>query len=148
MVIVDRITPSEIVVVVGRVIDGTIVKVEIGVAMPRTPTISRCIPLNHFNFWLSPISGYLKMFHVNLFATFCDDMKFHPSIFDMTRCGNLNSLRTIFCSQDKSVTVACFLSILVMVTATSRLALGITNPNTSRDRFFVVFNLQVMRSPR
>jgi hypothetical protein len=147
VVIVDRITPSEIVVVVRRVIDGTIVKVEIGVAIPRAPTISRCMPLNHFNLWLSPISRYLKMFHVKLFATLCDDMKFHPSIFDMTHCRYLNSLRTIFCSQDKSITVACLLSIFVMVTAASRLALGITNPNTSRDGFFVVFNLQAMGFP-
>jgi hypothetical protein len=87
------------------------------------------------------------MFHVNLFATLCNDMKFHPSIFDMAHCRNFNSLRAIFCSQDKGVTVACLLSILVMVTATSRLALGITNPNTSRDRFFVVFNLQAMGFP-
>ena len=98
VVIVDRITPSEIVVVVRCVIDGTIVKVEIGVTMPRTPTIRRCVPLNHFNLRLSPISGYLKVFYVNLFATLCDDMKFHPSIFDVTHCRNLNSFRAIFCS--------------------------------------------------
>jgi hypothetical protein len=98
MVIVDRITPPEIVVVVRRVIDRTVVEIEIGVAIPRTPAISWCIPLNHFNFWLSLIGRYLKMLHVNLFATLCDDMEFHPSIFDVTCCRNLDEFRTIFCA--------------------------------------------------
>jgi hypothetical protein len=140
VVIVDRITPSEIVVVVRRVIDGTIVKVEIGVAIPRAPTISRCMPLNHFNLWLSPISRYLKMFHVKLFATLCDDMKFHPSIFDPTCCRNLNTFRTIFRSKDKGIPVACLLSVFIVVAATCRLAFGVTNPNASCDGFFVVLN--------
>lgn len=96
VVIVDRITPSEIVVVVRRVIDRTIVEVEISVTVPRTPTIRRCIPLNHFNLRLSLIGGYLKVFHVKLFTTLCYNMKFHPSIFNSACCRNLNPFGTIF----------------------------------------------------
>lgn len=141
VVIVDRVAPPEIVVVVRSVIDRTIVEIEIRVTVPRTPAIRRCIPLNHFNFRLSPIGGYLKIFHVKLFTTLCYNMKFHPSIFDPTCCRNLNPFRTIFRSKDKGIAVACLLSVFVVVAAPGRLTLGIANPNTSCNRFFVVFYL-------
>lgn len=138
VVIVDRITPSEIVVVVRRVVDGTIVEVEIGVTVPRTPTIRGRIPLNHFNLWLSPIGGYLKVFHVKLFATLCYNMKFHPSIFDPTCCRNLNPFGTVFCPKNKGIAVTCFLSVFIVIAAARCLALGVTDPNASCNRFFVV----------
>lgn len=90
VVIVDRITPSEVVVIVRCVVDGTIIEVEIGVTVPRTPTIRRCMSLNHFNLRLSPIGRYFKVFYVKLFTTLCYNVKFHPSIFNSTCCRNLN----------------------------------------------------------
>jgi len=53
VVIVDRIAPSEVVIVVCCVIDGPIVKVEIGVTVPRSPPVGGCVALNHTNFGLS-----------------------------------------------------------------------------------------------
>jgi hypothetical protein len=90
VVVVNRITPSQIVVVVRRVIDRPIVKVEVSVTMPRTPTVSWCVALNDSNFWLPAIRGNLKILYINLLAAFGDNMKFHPSIFDMTDCRNFN----------------------------------------------------------
>ena len=96
--IIDRVAPSEIVVVVRRVIDGTVVKVQIGVAVPRAPTVGRSIALNHSNFRLSTIRGDLKILYVNLFATFSDDMQLHPPVFDMTGGGDLNVFGSVFCA--------------------------------------------------
>lgn len=90
MVVVNRIVPSEIVVVIRRIIDGTIVKVEVSVTMPRTPTVGWCVALNDSNFWLSAIRGNLKILYIKLLAAFGDNMKFHPSVFDMTDCGDFN----------------------------------------------------------
>jgi len=90
VVVVNRITPSEIVVVVRRVIDRPIVKVEVSVMMPWTPTIGWGVALNDSNFWLPAIRGDLKILYINLLATFGDNMEFHPSIFHMTGCRNFN----------------------------------------------------------
>ena len=140
MVVVNRIAPSEIVVVVRRVIDGTIIKVEVSVTVPRTPTVGRCVALNYPNFRLSVIRGDLKVFYINLLAAFGDNMKFHPSIFDMTDCRNFNLFGAVFRSKDKSVAVSCLFSVFVVVTAACCLALGITDPCATCDRFVVVFN--------
>jgi hypothetical protein len=142
--IVAGITPSEVVVIVRGVINRTIVKVEVGVTVPRTPTIRGGVPLNHSNFRLPTVAGYLNILYINLLSTFSDDMKFHPSVFDMTHCGDFNAFGAIFRSQDKSVAVASLFSVFVVVTAPCRLSLGITNPSTPGDRLFVVLNLYTM----
>ena len=74
MMIVDRIVPSEVVIVVRRVIDRTIVKVRVGVTVPRTPTISWGVPLDHSNFRLPTIGGYFNMLYIDLFAPFSNNM--------------------------------------------------------------------------
>ena len=147
MVIIDRVTPSEIIVVVRCVIDGPVVKVEIGVPVPWTPPVSRCVALNHSNFWLSTIRGDLKIFYVNLFAAFSDDVKFHPSVFDMTDGGDLNVFGAVFCSKDKGVAITCLFSVFVVVSATCRLAFGIADPCSTCDGFFVIFDFESMRFP-
>ena len=72
--IVARVAPSEVVVVVRRVIDWTIIKVEIGVTVPWTPTIRRRVSLNDSNFRLPAIGRYFNMLYINLFAPFSDDV--------------------------------------------------------------------------
>lgn len=96
VMIIDRVTPSEVVVVVRCVIDWTIVEIEISVTVPWTPTIGRGVPLNHSNFRLPTICRYLNIFYINLFATFGNNMEFHPSIFDVSDCGDFNAFRTVF----------------------------------------------------
>ena len=140
MVVVNRIAPSEIIVVIRRVIDGPVIKVEVSVTMPRTPTVGWCVALNDSNFWLSAICGDFKIFYINLLAAFGDNMKLHPSIFDMAGCRNLNVFGSVFRAKDKSVAVTCLFSVFVVITAACCLALGVTNPCATCDRFVVVFN--------
>lgn len=145
MVIVNRITPPEIVVIVCRVIDRTVVKVEVCVTMPRPPTVGRCVALNHSNFRLPAVRGDFKVLYINLLATFGNNMEFHPSIFDMTGCRDLNMFGAIFCSEDKGIAVTCLFSVFIVVATTRRLAFGITDPGAPCDRFFIVFNFEPMR---
>ncbi len=143
--IVDRVAPSQIVVIVRRVIDGTVIKVEVCVTMPRPPTIGRCVALNHSNFRLPAIRGDFKVLYINLFAAFGDNMEFHPSVFDVTSCRYLNMFGAVFRSEDESVAIACLFSVFIVVTATRRLAFGVTDPCAPCDRFFIVFNFESMR---
>ena len=113
--------------------------------MPRPPTVGRCVALNHSNFRLPTIRGDLKVLYINLLATFGDNMKFHPAVFDMTGCRDLNMFGAVFCSEDKGITVACLFSIFIVVTATRCLAFGIADPCAPCDRFFIIFNFESVR---
>lgn len=144
MVIVNWITPPEIIVIVCGVIDRAVIKVEICVTMPRPPTVGWCVALNYSNFRLPTIRGDLKVLYINLLAAFGNNMEFHPSIFDMTRCRDLNMFGSIFCSEDKGIAVACLFSVFIIVTATCCLTFGITDPCTPRNRFFIIFNFEAM----
>ena len=143
--VVDRVAPSEIVIIVCRVIDGPVIKVEVCITVPRSPTVGRCVALNHSNFRLPAIRGDFKVLYINLFAAFGDNMEFHPSVFDMTGCRDFNMFGAVFCSEDKSVTIACLFSVFIVVTATRCLAFGITDPCAPCDWFFIVFNFESMR---
>lgn len=145
--IIDRVAPSEIIVVVRRVIDGTVVKVKIGITVPRSPPVSRCVALNHFNFRLSTIRGDLKILYVNLFATFSDNMEFHPPVFDVTGGGDLNVFGAVFCSKDKGIPVTCLFSVFVVITAACCLAFSITDPCATCDGFIVIFDFESMGFP-
>ena len=143
--IVNRITPTQIGIESASVINGAIIKIEIGVPMPRTPTIGGCVVLDYPHLWCSAIGGNLNIFYIKLFATFGNNMKFHPPIFDMSRDRNLDSFRAILCAKDEGIAISCFRGVLVMVTATCCLSFGITNPYTPRNRFIMVVDLKLVR---
>ena len=96
MVVVNRIAPSEVIIVVGCVVDGAVIEIEIGVSVPGAPVVCRCIVLNHFDLGLSPIGGDLDVFYVELFAALCDDVEFHPPVFDVSSCGDFDPFRAVF----------------------------------------------------
>ena len=142
---INGITPPVIVVKIRRVMDGPIVKVEIGIPMPRPPPIGRQVALNDAHFRLPAIGRDFDVFNIKLLATFRYDMEFHPAILHMACCGDFDEFGAVLRAQHEGIPVACLVSVFVVVTAPCQFAFGIANPDAAGNRLFVVFNFELTR---
>ena len=143
MAIIDGIAPSVIVVEVCRVIDRPVVKIEVGIPVPWFPAISRCVALNDTHLRLPLIGRYLNIFDINLLAAFRDDVEFHPPVFHVSCCWDFDVFGAVLRAEHEGISVACFLSVFVVVAAARQFAFGIANPDAAGNRFIVVFNFEL-----
>ena len=56
VMIIDRITPTQIRIVSTSIKNRTVIEIEVGVPIPRAPAIGRPIVLDHTHFWRTTIS--------------------------------------------------------------------------------------------
>lgn len=88
--IVNRITPSNIVIQVRTVVERSVVKVVVGVSMPRLPVIPTSVAMHNTKIRLPLISQKVDTFHIELFSIFNNDVHFQKPIINVTGSSNFN----------------------------------------------------------
>ena len=96
--IVNRVTPPDIVVMVCCIVARTVVKIQVGVVVPRTPFIAPCVSVIPLNMTLLSESNNINVLYIKLLAILGDNMHLKKAVINVACSGNLNRFRAALCS--------------------------------------------------
>ena len=131
MAIVDRVAPPDVIVMVCCIIARTVVKVQVGVAVPRAPFIASCVSVIPVNMTLFTVSNNVNVLYIELLAILGDNIHLKKAVVNVARSRNFNRFRAAICPQHECVTVTSFIGMFVIIAASCVFTFGITNPNTT-----------------
>lgn len=93
MAIVDWVTPPDIIVMVRCIVAWTVVKIQVGVVVPRPPFIAPCVSVIPVNMALFSVSNDINVLYVKLLAILGNDMHLKQTVINVARSGDFNCFR-------------------------------------------------------
>ena len=95
--IIDRVTPPDVIVMICCIVARTVVKIQVGVAVPRPPFIASCVSVISVNMTLFSISDNVYVLYIKLLAILGNNMHLEKAVVNVARRRNFDCFRAAVC---------------------------------------------------